>query len=308
MNSSSKITLILFFLLIFSLLSCSENSSSLPEEMTEFIESGSGVFNFRYQNTTSTSTLKIYYHLPENIAQDARILVVFHGAGRNARDYRDALISEANQSQFIVIAPEFSTDNFPGGDGYNLGNVFIDGDNPSITNINDESDWAFSVIEPLFDTIVSQIDNSSSTYDIFGHSAGGQFAHRFLMYKPLARANRIVASASGWYTFPDLSISFPYGFDDSPLHNSSLSVLFSHQLHIQVGANDNNPNASGLRRNAQADVQGIHRAERAENFFNFSQNLAIISNLPFQWSFTNIPNADHDFRGAALSAAQYLYN
>jgi hypothetical protein len=63
-----------------------------------------------------------------------------------------------------------------------------------------------------------------------------------------------------------------------------------------------------LRRNAQADTQGIHRAERAENFFNFSQNLAIISNLPFQWSFTNIPNADHDFRGAALSAAQYLYN
>lgn len=308
MNSSSKISLILFYLLTFSLLSCSENSNRLPEEITEFIESGSGVFNFRYQNTTNTSTLKIYYHLPENIAQDARILVVFHGAGRNARDYRDALISEANQSQFIVIAPEFSIDNFPGGDGYNLGNVFMDGDNPSIDTLNEESEWAFSVIEPLFDTILSQIDNSSTTYDIFGHSAGGQFAHRFLMYKHQSRAHRIVASASGWYTFPNRSISFPYGFDNSPLNNSSLSVLFSHQLHIQVGANDNNPNASGLRRNTQADAQGIHRAERAENFFNFSQNLATTGNLPFQWSLTSIPNADHDFRAAASTAAQYLYN
>lgn len=289
------------------LLSCSdENEIISPRNNT--IENGTGLFNFTYSSGTSSKTLRVYYHVPAQISRDARILFVFHGAGRNANDYRDAMINQANLQQFIVIAPEFSTENFTGGNGYNLGNVFQDGDNPSVQTLNNESDWSFSIIEPLFEHVRSQLTNTSSSYDLFGHSAGGQFVHRLLMFKPNIRVDKIVVSASGWYTMPDNTISFPHGFRNSPLENSSLQVLFFRKVHIQVGTNDNNPNDSNLRRDALTDAQGTNRRTRANYFFNNAQNIATSLQIPFAWSFREIPNASHNYETASIQAAQFLYN
>ena len=63
-------------------------------------------------------------------------------------------------------------------------------------------------------------------YHVFGHSAGGQFAHRFLMFKPNSRLDKMVASGSGWYTVPNLDFNFPYGFKKSPLESLFLNNLF----------------------------------------------------------------------------------
>jgi pimeloyl-ACP methyl ester carboxylesterase len=308
MNSFSKTFVAFFITISVTISSCSNDNNEPPRVIPGIIENGSGVFNYNYAAGSVSATLKVFYHIPDNVTQNARLLFVFHGADRNARDYRDALINEANRLKFIVIAPEFSLENYPGGDGYNLGNVFVDGDNPSSATLNEQDKWAYSVIEPLFDNLLMQLGNSSSAYDIFGHSAGGQFAHRYIMFKPQARVNKVVASASGWYAFPDTTISFPYGFYNSPLINGSLTSLFSKNMHIQVGANDNNPNDSGLRRNEQANAQGANRKERAERFYAFSQNAANSRNLPFNWSISVIPAADHDFRPAAINAAAFLYN
>ena len=58
----------------------------------------------------------------------------------------------ANENSFIVIAPEFSSEHYPElGDDYLMGNVYIDGDNPTTESRNPENEWTFSVIEPLFD-------------------------------------------------------------------------------------------------------------------------------------------------------------
>ena len=40
-------------------------------------------------------------------------------------------IDKANEYGVILIAPEFSDLDFPSGNAYNLGNIFIDGNNPS---------------------------------------------------------------------------------------------------------------------------------------------------------------------------------
>lgn len=307
MKSTYK-QLILLVISTIVLGSCGSDDNAIPQEITEFIDSGTGLYNFIYDDGNVEKTIRVYYHIPEDVAIDARILLVFHGAGRNARDYRDALIARADSKKFIVIAPEFSIANFPNGDAYNLGNVYIDGDHPSVTTLNEERKWAFSIIDPLFDNLLLQIDNSSTTYDIFGHSAGAQFAHRLLMFLPQSKVDRVVASAAGWYTFPDTSISFPYGFDNSILSTSSLPNLYAQNLHIQVGANDNDPNAASLRRNIQADAQGLHRRARAENFFNYTQQQAQAATIPFNWSFSITADADHDFRIAATNAATFLYN
>jgi predicted esterase len=251
--------------------------------------------------------MDIYYHVPNASTTTMPILFVFHGAGRNAVEYRNSWVEEANNRGFIVITPKFASSDFPGGDAYNLGNVFIDGDNPSSTTLNDEQDWAFSIIEPLFDEIKSQLSNTSETYNIFGFSAGGQFAHRFLMFKPNARINKAVASASGWYSVPDSNIEFPYGIGNCPVENIPASSYFSKNMIIQIGTLDNDPNASALRRNPIVDIQGTNRYDRAFYMFNTSQSIAENFGVDFNWQIIETPGNDHDNAGAVEQASEVLF-
>lgn len=298
-------------ILTFCIYSCTNNDEIIKSDIeipSDSLSLGSGVFKYNYNATGINKDLDIYYFIPQNKTAITPILFVFHGTQRNAKDYRNAMLDKAEQYGFIIIAPEFSEQNFLGGDGYNLGNVFVDGDNPSITNLNPEEQWTFSVIEPLFSYVKEKTNNTNNTYNIFGHSAGGQFAHRFIMFKPNARVKKIVASASGWYTFPDNKIKFPYGFKESPLETMSLENIFSKQVYLQVGENDDNPNAAGLRHNEFADAQGLNRKERAINFYQYCEELSQYRNIPFNWNFNTINNTDHNYILASESAANLLFN
>ena len=308
MKSHNHVLRILFILSILSsFTSCSDNSDNSingPVILDEFV-TGGGYFEF---SDFQSLIIKTYYHIPIYVTNNTPIVFVFHGAGRNAKDYRDAMIAKSNQFNFIVIVPEFSIANFPGGDGYNLGNVFIDGDNPSIGTLNPEEEWAFSVIEPLFDFIKQSLNNSTPKYHIFGHSAGGQFAHRFMMFKPNARFDKVVSSGSGWYTVPDLDINFPYGFKNSPLEDNSFENLFEKQLTIQIGELDNDPNSAGLRHNQFADAQGLNRLERANHFFDEALQLSQEYNLEFNWDLYINEGRTHDYLTASESAANLIFN
>jgi hypothetical protein len=297
-------------LLMFMLTACDNGTDDTSEINPDFNESttGTGIFEFDYTTESSSKALRVFYHIPVTKTPSTKIMMVFHGANRNASDYRNTLIAKSNEYNFIVIVPEFSEANFPGGDQYNLGNVYVDGDNPTANTLNPESEWAFSVIEPLFDYVKTQLGNTNNTYKIFGHSAGAQFAHRFLMFKPNNRAVKTVLSAAGWYTFPDLTIGFPYGFNNSILQNSSRDIFLSKIITVQIGENDNNPNASGLRRNEIVDMQGTNRLDRAVNFFDFCEQSAQALNIDFNWSFSLRPNANHDYTSAAQDAAIILFD
>lgn len=310
LNLSTYLTLTL----LITLFSCSDDT---PVDNTDDIievppgdplAPGSGIIDYTYEQDGYTKSLDIYYFLPDNYTPQSPILFVFHGAGRNADDYRDAMISKSQELGFLVFTPEFSIAEFPNGDAYNLGNVYVDGDNPTPQTLNPESEWAFSIIEPLYDYVKTLTNNETSQYDLFGHSAGGQFVHRFLMFKPSARVHTAVASASGWYTFPDETIPFPYGYDESILLDSNLSNLFSKHLIIQVGENDDDPNSAGLRHNTYADAQGLNRKERATNFFQYCSTLATQESLTFNWQFQLVPDATHDFNLPSEYAADLLYN
>ena len=297
-------------LAFFILIACSSDSESTKTQAStlDINTTGSGFFNFTEYQPFQNKPIKVYYYIPENANSNTSIVFVFHGTGRNAKDYRDAAIAKANQYNFIVMAPEFSITYFPGGDSYNLGNVFVDGDNPSPSTLNPEDEWTFSVIEPLFDYIKQALNNSSSKYHIIGHSAGGQFAHRFVMFKPNAQFDKVVSSGSGWYTATDLNVTFPYGFKNSPLETISLSILFSKKLYIQIGTLDNDPNYPGLRHNTLSDAQGLNRFDRANYFFEKAQNLALLNNLEFNWQFYTQENVGHDYDKAIENAADIIFN
>ncbi|QBN17615.1 alpha/beta hydrolase-fold protein [Flavobacterium nackdongense] len=303
----SKIVLILSC--IFLVCSCSDSDSDSQDSGSILNPSLKGSGDFVYTNYAplATKPVKVFFHIPANSNASTPIVFLFHGDERNAKDYRDALVSKAEQKNFIILATEFSETYYPTGDQYNLGNVFIDGDNPSPSTLNKEEVWTFSIIEPLFDYFKNEMQLNATGYHIIGHSAGGQFAHRLAEFKPNSRFNTIVASASGWYTATDYSVDFPYGFKKSPLESFSLSSLFSKKMYIQVGSNDNDPNSPGLRHNPQADAQGLDRLARANYFFNYSKNQATQNSLNYNWQLSIASGLNHDYGPAINYAADLIF-
>lgn len=293
--------------------SCDKNeilSPDIPEETedsTAIEMLGTGSFVFDSYAPLSNKPVEVFYHVPLTATAYSPILFVLHGGGRDGMQNRDQLINKADQHNCILVCPTFSSDYYPGGDSYNLGNVFVDGDNPSSSSLNPQSEWTFAVFEPLFDKIRSSCISNVSVYDVMGFSAGAQVAHRFMIFSPNARINRIVAAASGWYTVLNNEITFPYGLEESPAEQLDLSLLFSKKLYVIVGSNDNDENAPGLRRNDIVDLQGLNRLDRAQHFYDEAQNSATSLSSAFNWEHHILPNVGHEFMGNSYFGMDLLY-
>ncbi|MEO2148396.1 MAG: hypothetical protein ABGW56_04955 [Flavobacteriaceae bacterium] len=300
-----KSIVISFVLIVFSCSPAGVDFTPAPVVIEPIeLESGTGIFVYEYLE----KDIQVFYYTPANINENTPVVFTMHGGGRDAEGARDAMIDKAIQYNFIVVAPKITEADFSGGDGYNLGNVYVDGDNPSDATINPEEEWSFSIIEPLFDQIIASTESNVDLYQIAGFSAGAQFVHRFMFFKPNARYNKVVASAAGWYTVTDNNISFPYGFKNSPLINNSIQGLLNNSLFIQVGSLDNDPNAPGLRHNAYADAQGLHRLARGIHFFDKAQSIAQNNSYNINWSFTIINGIGHNLQGYSENACELIFN
>lgn len=304
----SKLLVITLSWLVLSSCDSDDGARFLPNENFNQDTRGAGFFEFKYQFTTGEEPIKIHYFVPTNKASDSEVLVVLHGLNRNAVVFRNTMQDIAEERNAILIVPEFSEERFPGASGFNFGNVYTNGNNPTFGGLNLETDWSFSIIEPLFDYVVTQLQLNISSYKMYGHSAGAQFVHRFLLFKPNNRCEKFLVSASGWYTLVDNEIPFPYGLDNSILFGRDLSHAYRANVIVQVGENDNDPNDPTLRNNEFTLQQGAHRKERAEFYYNFHQEQAGIENSEFNWEFVIVPNANHDIEPASINAANLLLN
>ena len=299
----SFFTLCIFIFLI----SCKKSEITFTSNQTPIliseIQVGSGVFLYPFRDIE----IEVYYYIPSNYNNESKIIFAMHGGGRDAEGMRNSMISSANQSNHIIIAPKIDAINFSLGDQYILGNVYEDGDNPSDETLNNENDWTFSVIELIFDSLITSLNLTNENYNIIGFSAGGQFVQRFILFKPEARFSKAIVASPGWYTVIDTNIDFPYGYANSILDFSNVENLFSKEVYYIVGELDNNPNAYGLRRNDFADAQGINRLDRAIHFYNISNNIALENNYNFNWNLDIIPNTNHSWQ-PILQYSLYLIN
>lgn len=285
----------------------SQTSDTIPTPANPTKIKGTSDVLFNAYVPLADKPIRIFYHIPASSTSLTPILFVFHGTDRDARYSRDAMIANADKLGFIVIAPEFSDQYYPGADSYNLGNVFVDGDNPTSTTLNLESNWTFSIIEPIFEFMKEKIGSSRVSFDVFGHSAGGQFVHRLLLFKPLAKVDRYATAASGWYTMFDNSITFPYGTKMTPMELVSYKNLFNKNVFVLIGDQDTNPNSSDLRHNDIVDKQGLNRLDRAIYFYTQSRAEANKIGSPFNWKFQPIKGVGHEFAATSSTAALLLY-
>ena len=289
--------------LFFTLTSCTK--SNPPATDSGLLNKGSGSFVFTYTELPQ-KPINVFYHIPSGDRQNMPIVMVFHGDERNAIDYRDIWVNASNQFGFMVFSPEFTNADFPGS-SYIIGNVYQDGNYPTSQTLNNENIWTFSIIEPLFGFIKTNSGSNALTYDMFGHSGGGQFVHRFVLLKPNARYNKAIAANSGWYTVSDGVANFPYGIMNCPITSIQPNNYFGRQLYITVGALDNNSSDSSLRHNTASDLQGLNRLERAHYFFSNSQSYAQKMNSEFNWQFRVVPNSGHDATKMSNDAVPILF-
>lgn len=235
------------------------------------------------------------------------IVIVMHGVRRDADRYRDEWAALAQVNRFIVVAPEFTRRAFPEAAGYNLGNVFDRNalEKGEMKRI-DEAEWSFSAIEPLFSATADYLNSTQTEYTLYGHSAGSQFVHRFLFYKPGARVKRYIAANAGWYTTPSFEEPYPYGLQGAGVDEAALKTALARDVVVLLGDLDNDAMHGSLRRTPEALRQGPHRFGRGQHFFERARQVAEEQDAPFNWRLETVPYAKHSNGEMALSAAALI--
>lgn len=245
--------------------------------------------------------LPVYYQLPERVDAETPVVFVMHGVNRDADRYRDEWAVYARRHGFIAVVPQFGNADFPGSIGYNTG-YFTDEDGAP----RQRSRWSFAALEPLFDDVRARFGTQVSRYSLYGHSAGAQFVHRYVLFMPEARLAKAVTANAGWYTMPDPSVGFPYGLAGTPVDAATLHAALGKRLTVLLGTADTDRADTDLRKTPEADAQGLHRYARGQAFFARGQAAAAASGVPFGWTRHDVPGIGHSNAGMAAAAAALI--
>jgi pimeloyl-ACP methyl ester carboxylesterase len=262
---------------------------------------GKDSFVFVDARGNAETPLKVWTYQPKQARPDAALVFVMHGAGRNGEDYRDAWIPHAERYRFLLVVPEFA-EKFYSSTAYQQGNLFDENG-----QLRERSQWAYAAIEHLFDHVKSITTNKSELYYLYGHSGGGQFVHRLVLFFPEARYARAIAANPGYYTMPDMETRFPYGLEGTAVTPETLAPIFRRDFVVLLGEKDTKRDDPNLRKTPEADAQGPNRLERGKRFYEVSRAQATTLRAPYRWQLRTVPNAGHSNQQMSETAARLLF-
>lgn len=251
-------------------------------------------------NVWNKPDLDVYYHLPKIINDETKVLFVIHGNSRNADNYLNTWIKLAKDKNYAIFAPHFKRSQFISFNTLQM--------STSSGRIRDEANlYLNNSIDLLFDHIKPLFDLSQDGYDIYGHSAGAQFVHRYLLFSNNPKVNKAVAANAGWYTFLDGS-NFPYGINNPPIDFNSQNVInfLNMDLHIHIGSEDTDISSS-VNQSEGANNQGLNRFQRANNFFNYTTKIVEENDLDYNWSFLVVDGVAHSNSRMSKAAAEVIF-
>ncbi|HOY77040.1 MAG TPA: hypothetical protein PLN33_04495 [Hyphomonadaceae bacterium] len=263
---------------------------------------GKASFVIRAHDGGQHRTIRVWTYKPPGWSEDGNVLFVMHGMSRNAEEYLDTWIEAANRKTTLLIAPEFDNPFYRYvTNDYQDGNLFT-----ALGLANPRSEWAYATIERIVDHLNDANRWSIAGYDMFGHSAGGQFVQRMVMLAPESRLRTGIAANSGSYTFPDADINFPYGLKGVDTSAIDMGAAFRRKLIILLGEKDADTKQGVLDQSQPAMQQGPHRLARGQAFFAAAHAAAAAQGLPFEWRIEIVPGVGHENRKMAAAAADLL--
>jgi poly(3-hydroxybutyrate) depolymerase len=251
---------------------------------------GIGSFIFEDPAAGTRQSMRVFYFRPTLSVQSAPIVIAMHGLDRAAAAFRDVLIEPAKRHGMTVLVPEFDMDAFPDVYTYNYGNVRLA---PPCNQVLPRDQWSFGIIDRLFRHVRQDLGSDRITFGMFGNSAGAQFVLRYLALNEAAAVDRAVASNSGLYMLPDLSLDYPAGTGGLDIDGSDLKRYFARRLTILLGEADADAAAFDLPRGAEAMAQGPHRLARGLWHFDHCRQVADHIGQQLAWTLKIAPGAGH---------------
>jgi poly(3-hydroxybutyrate) depolymerase len=207
-------------------------------------------------------------------------VVSVHGASRDWRANVATIAEHCDRENVVLVAPLMEEARLPGfqrlGRGQKRADLFL---------------------EECLREAANLCGEDCSRIFLFGHSGGAQFAHRFAMAYP-HRVEACVIAASGWYTFPDTKLRFPYGIRST---QRLLGVSFNPEqyLHVPisvlVGTEDTTERR--VRRSSRINTQqGTTRLERARQWTAAMRAQAAQFSMPSRVDLIELDGVGHEFQ------------
>ena len=233
---------------------------------------------------------------PQRLTAETPVLFVHHGVLRNGYDYRDFWLPLVDEADVLVIAPEFSNEDFPGANWYNFGNR-ADGDGHE----KPRAQWTYGVPGRVFAALRAAGITRRTGFGQFGHSAGGQFVHRAMSLGFRTGVQAAVTANAGTYAMPTVATDFPYGLGNAGLDGAALDSLLRFRLTVMAGTSDIDTASEHFPKDAPAMAQGPTRYARAHAYIAAARTEAASRGTDCAWTIVYITGVGHD--GERMSAA-----
>ena len=247
--------------------------------------------------------IDIINYIPPNATPQTPLLVVIPGASRDAQRFHASWLDLAKKHHFSVLTIGADKKHFPNEYSYNAGNV-IDEKGNSI----DKSKWLFSAIELIFKDFKEKHGFKIKNFNLFGHSAGGGFVHRYLLFNPNAPVNKSVSANPAFVTLPDPKIEYPFGLKKTPLKKLNIKSWFNQNMAIVLGSNDLGPRTKPLSNGPMAKAQGPNCLTRGKLLFEQAKEMAEGKKYQLNWKLIIANGVGHDNYNIAPIACNYLFD
>jgi pimeloyl-ACP methyl ester carboxylesterase len=150
-----------------------------------------------------------YTYVPTTVPEKPEILVLVHGtppedetAEVNARYYLTNWLDFAEKHGFILIAPAFNQADFSSRQGAHA----LGGYRGLFGRKISADEWVLRLV-----TAYQQVFGlANGQFYLYGHSAGGQFAGRFLVMHP-DFVKKVVITSAATYPQPTTEVAWPFG-------------------------------------------------------------------------------------------------
>lgn len=253
--------------------------------------------------------VEVHYYLPsQGDVKKMPIIFVFEGGDRRYHYLMEGWKKEAEKQQFIVVTPHFGLKEFP---LYLYQEIGVT--DSCHNQIRPEEELTPVLVDKIFEVIKQRIGSERQGYSIYGHSAGGQFVHRFMLFHESPYVERAIAASPGWLTFPDSTIHYPYGVKNVPyITKERLRRFIEKPVVLHLGLGDT-IRESFLRKTPEAEAQGSNRLIRGRSFYRFLQRMAIENGWKCNWTKVEEPGIGHEsvpmgIRGASILMQDPFYN
>lgn len=240
--------------------------------------------DFEYECSYRGRAIKVFCHRPSSY-QDGPLLVLFHGASRNAKGYRDGARKLADQLGMLLIVPEFDRARFDVA-AYQEGGVMKDG------KVLPEDQWTFNYLRPLLGQVFER-EGHKLPYYLVGHSAGAQFLGRMAALYP-NEAQRMILVNPGSLIFPDRAQDYPYGFGGLPeamASDEAMKHYLTAPVTLYLGTGD--VSRKNLSIGKKAMKQGPTRIARGRNCYELGEGIAKSNGWSFAWRRVEAEGLDH---------------